>query len=235
MSFRSATDPRPPQFDIIRQSFYQTEDNPFADVLPEQDIARAFRDADAEFGCEEDVIYTPAVTLWAFLLQQLYTGVQGRCVAAIERVVALCVALGRRVPGPSTGAYCKARAKLQPEVLRQLTKQTAERAEEAAPQDWRWHGRNVVLADWATSSMPDTPANQAEWPQPTSQKPGLGFPLVRIVVLFSLATGMLCDMALGKYAGKEYAGKETGEMALMRQLLGSLAEDAILLADRYYW
>jgi putative transposase len=78
-------------------------------------------------------------------------------------------------------------------------------------------------------SMPDTQANQACWPQSSSQKPGLGFPIVRMVFLISWATAMVRDMAMGPYAGKE-----TGEMALMRQLLSRLGVDDILLADRYY-
>ena len=60
--------------------------------------------------------------------------------------------------------------------------------------------------------MPDTPPNQAQYPQHTAQQPGLGFPLARFVVLLSLATGMLCDMASGPYSGKE-----TGETALLRE------------------
>ena len=77
--------------------------------------------------------------------------------------------------------------------------------------------------------MPDTPENQAAYPQQRRQKPGVGFPIARMVVLLSLATAMVCDMAMGPYAGKE-----TGETALLRQLLGQLDEGDILLADRYY-
>ena len=77
--------------------------------------------------------------------------------------------------------------------------------------------------------MPDTDANQAEYPQQKGQKPGLGFPIVRMVVLLSLATGMLCDMAMGPYRGKE-----TGEPALFRGLLDRLEAGDIVLGDRYY-
>jgi putative transposase len=77
--------------------------------------------------------------------------------------------------------------------------------------------------------MPDTKPNQHEYPQNVAQRPGLGFPIVRLVVLLSLATAMVHDMALGPYAGKE-----TGETALFRQLLTSVDPETILLADRYY-
>jgi hypothetical protein len=87
----------------------------------------------------------------------------------------------------------------------------------------------VKLADGTTLTMPATDANQEAYPQSTSQKPGLGFPIVRMVVLLSLATGLLCDMAVGPYAGKE-----TGENALLRTLWEALHPGDILLADRLY-
>ncbi len=68
-----------------------------------------------------------------------------------------------------------------------------------------------------------------EYPQQASQKEGLGFPVARMVVLMSFATAMLSGMAIGPYSGKE-----TGELALMRELLDQLNPDDILLTDRYY-
>jgi hypothetical protein len=91
-----------------------------------------------------------------------------------------------------------------------------------------WHGRHVHLVDGTTVSMPDTPENQQEYPQPPQQEKGLGFPMARLVVLLSLATAMVGDMAMGPYTGKE-----TGETALLRNCsAGSRRE--IFLADRYY-
>jgi hypothetical protein len=87
----------------------------------------------------------------------------------------------------------------------------------------------VKLVDGTTATTADTPQNQAVWPQSSAQAAGLGFPMLRIVVLLSLATGMLCGMAEGPCAGKE-----TGEMALFRQLLEQLSRGDIVLGDRYY-
>ena len=87
----------------------------------------------------------------------------------------------------------------------------------------------VVIVCGTTVSMPDTPANQAAYPQQAAQKEGLGFPIARMVVLLSLATAMVGGMAMGPYAGKE-----TGETALFRELLQTLNAGDILLADRYY-
>jgi IS4 transposase len=76
--------------------------------------------------------------------------------------------------------------------------------------------------------MPDTEANQAEYPQQRSQTPGCGFPIARIVI-FSLAVGAMLDAAIGKYQGKQ-----TGENSLFRTLHGTLRTRDVVLADRCF-
>jgi len=85
------------------------------------------------------------------------------------------------------------------------------------------------MVDGSTASMPDTPANQAAYPQSRSQKPGLGFPLARFVAIISLATGAVVDLAIGPYKGKQ-----TGETSLLRALLERLKAGTILLGDQYF-
>jgi hypothetical protein len=107
--------------------------------------------------------------------------------------------------------------------------ETGRQVEEESPADWRWHGRRVLDVDGSTFTMPDTPANQAEYPQVPGQRRGCGFPIARIVVVFSLAVGTALDAALGKYQGKQ-----TGENSLFRTLHGMLQEGDLVLADRYF-
>ena len=78
-----------------------------------------------------------------------------------------------------------------------------------APSCWSWRGRDVKIVDGSTLSMPDTPANQAIYPQSSAQKPGLGFPIMRVVVIFSLSVGTVLEAAFNPYLGKE-----TGETGL---------------------
>ncbi len=220
------------RFRLILSSFLQSDGLPFGDTLPEEEIERAFAEEGVSLRSDderEEAVYTPAVTLWAFLSQMLHRGEQRSCMAAVSRVVVLLVALGREPCSSHTGAYCRARAKLPERVLRRLTLQMATGCEEEASSDWLWHGRHVKLVDGTTVSMPDTDANQAEYPQHAAQEEGLGFPIARMVVLLSLATGMLCDMAMGPYQGKE-----TGEPALFRELFGRLGSGDIVLADRCF-
>jgi len=217
------------RFQIVLRSFLQQPGLPFSDALSEQQIEQAFVDAGITCDDDHDVVYTPAVTLWAFLSQMLYSGAQRSCVAAVARVAVLWVTLGRKICDGNTGAYCRARHKLTEEVLQRLTCEVADTCEQQVRGDWLWRSRHVWLVDGTTVSMPDTPENQAAYPQPTTQAPGVGFPLLRLVTMLSLSTGMLRDVALGPYAGKE-----SGETALLRQLLARLRPGDVVLADRYY-
>lgn len=217
------------RFDLVQSSFMQKDALPFADVLPEERIQQVFAEEGVEFAKEEDCVYTPAVTLWASLSQVLFKEEQRSYLAAVTRVGVLMVALGRKPCSTNTGAYTRARAKIPEPVLRRLTEEVAEGCEREVPSEWLCHGRHVVLVDGATASMADTEENQREYPQHNVQKKGLGFPIVRFVVLLSLATAMVCRLALGRYSGKE-----TGEPALLRQLLDDVDPGTILLADRYY-
>ena len=217
------------RFRLVQDSFLEKEGLPFAEVLPEEQIERVFAEEGVAFAQEDDCVYTPAITLWAFLSQAIHEDTLRSCLAAVSRVMVLLVVLGRKPCAKNNGAYCRARAKLPEVVVRRLTTEVAIGCEAAVPSEWLWHGRHVLLVDGTTLSMPDTEQNQAEYPQNPAQEPGLGFPIVRTVVLLSLATAMLQGMALAPYSGKE-----TGEPALLRQLLSTIAPETILLSDGYY-
>ena len=229
MSFRTSPPVAPSPFDIVRRSCLQQDGLPFADALTAEQIAQAFAAEGVAFGDGDPrAVYTRAITLWAMLSQALFTGAERACRAAVLRVATYYALLGRLI-STNTGAYCRARAKVGEGVVRRLTEGIAERCEAAVPEDWKWLGRTVHIADGTTHSMPDTPENQAEYPQPTTQTPGVGFPLMRTVVLMSLATGLVSAFAAGPYAGKE-----TGETALLRSLFDKLKPGDVVLGDRYF-
>jgi hypothetical protein len=107
-----------------------------------------------------------------------------------------------RASSADTGAYCTAREALPEEVCRRLARDTGQEADEAALAEWRWKGQRVLVVDGSTVTMPDTPENQAKYPQQASQRLGCGLPIARIVAVFSRATGAVLDAAIGKYKGK---------------------------------
>jgi len=213
-------------FRLVCQAFLQAEGLPFGDILSADEVQAAFDAERAGFARDSRDIYTPAITLWALLSQVLHPGRLRSCAAAVSRVTVLCVALGRKPPSPDTGAYCRARAKLPERVLQRLVYSVAEQLESRVPADWLWHGRHVKVGDGTTLTVPDTPENQKAWPQSRAQKPGVGFPILRMVVLFSLATAAVSGVAVGPCKGKQ-----TGEPALLRTLLDRLQPGDVFLGD----
>lgn len=226
MPFYSPT-PSNSSFEAALAPFLRDDGLPFADILPNEQIRQACLAEGVHFGTSARSVYNPAVVLWAFLSQVL--GSDKSCRAAALRVLVLSVTLQRGPCSADTGMYCRARAKLPERLLRRLTYEVADQLEQAVPQPWRWKGRHVHLVDGAIVSAPDTAANQAAYPQPSTQRPGLGFPMIRLVVMLSLATALLTGLALGPYQGKE-----TGEPALFRDLLDRLRRGDVILADRFF-
>jgi hypothetical protein len=209
------------------RSFLQDDSARFREVLTDAQIERAARLQNLSFGTGKDDIYSLPLTLWAFVTQA--ASESKSCLAAVARVLAWLTSQGRQVCDAGTGAYCKARAKLTEVFLWFVACEVGRQLEEQALELWRWHGKRVVLVDGSTLSMPDTPANQRAYPQSRSQRPGVGFPILRWVALLGLATGAILDSAFGPYRGKQ-----TGETALFRTLLQSLHQGDVVLADRYY-
>jgi hypothetical protein len=197
---------------------------PFCDILDGDVVQEVLTQENVVF---RERIFTPLITVWTFLSQVL--GQDHSCRDAVDRLIAYLVSRGRPARDPETDAYCKARGRLPLGVIRRLLFRAVDDLEEHTPEDWLWKGRRVHLVDGTTVSMPDTVDNQRSFPQPRAQKPGLGFPLARVVAVISLATGVVRDLALGPYKGKE-----TGETALFRTLWDRLKRGEIVLGDRYF-
>src|SRR5215217_2417325 len=184
------------QANTLRRQFLQDGGLPFTDILTDTVIA----DALATVGKWLDRIFSPLVTLWVFLGQVL--SADHSCRAAVARLIAHRVARGLKPCSPRTGAYCQARKRLPETFFSETALRTGRALDERADPKWRWKGRRVYVYDGSSVTMPDTPANQAAYPQPVAQKPGLGFPLARIGAVFSLASGAVVGLGICRYAGK---------------------------------
>jgi hypothetical protein len=191
--------------ETVRARFARSTGLPFADVLTEAMILDVLNDYDVKY---RDRVFNPVTTIWGFLSQVLCD--DHSCRDAVSRIIAHRAASGIRVCSPNTASYCNARSRMQTGVFRTLAKRTAQELQSGVAEEWKWNGRTVLIADGSHVSMPDTPLNQARYPQPPTQKPGLGFPLARITVLLSLATGACHDLAIAPYKGKG-----TGETTLL--------------------
>jgi hypothetical protein len=206
------------------KSFRESNTLPFHEVLGAEMVNSALQDEGVTFNRS---IYTPLVTTSLFLSQVLDP--DHSCRAAVARLIVWLAPAGRKPCAPETGSYCEARQRLPLGVVVRLVRRTANQIEAQAPQAWLWRGRRVTLVDGSTVSMPDTPENQQEYPQSRAQGIGLGFPIARIVALISLASGVVRDLAIGPYKGKDQ-----GETALFRTTWETLGPGEIVLGDRYF-
>jgi hypothetical protein len=207
---------------FLRRQFLQDGDLPFTNVFSEEIIAQALTAIQAFW---MDRIYSPLVTLWVFLGQVL--SADHSCRAAVARLIAHRISHGQCPCSSETGAYCQARKRLPEKFFSEAARQTGRALEANVDPQWLWKGRRVHVFDGSSVSMPDTLENQRAYPQPDTQKSGLGFPLARIAVVFSLACGAVLDLAI-----RRYAGKGQSELAMLRTLRNLFRPGDIVLADR---
>jgi hypothetical protein len=166
------------------------------------------------------------LTFWTFLAQLLCPGSGSSCRAAVRQAQAQARLEGRPVPQDDTSAYCQARRRWPLEKLQEFILKVGVTLQQRAPPAAQWCGRWVKVIDGTTLTALDTPESQKDFPQPASQKPGCGFPLLRLVGLFSLASGALLGYATGAYA--------VSELSLATRLWELLDPGDVLLGDRLF-
>ncbi len=182
---------------ILKDKFNQSLGLPFKELLPSSAIGQALCELKIKY---KKRLFDPFVTLWAFLSQVLDT--DKTCHNAVSKIIAYLVGEGVEIPSTDTSAYCQARLRLPEKLLEQLLNQAAKNIEEKVRIEHLWCGRHVKVIDGSTVSMPDTVENQKAYPQPSTQKPGCGFPLAKIGVLFSARNRSCCCFM---YRGSEYS------------------------------
>jgi hypothetical protein len=210
------------QVNFLRHQFLQDDKLPLSNILSAQLVAQALT---ALGVCWLDRIYSPLITLWVFLGQVL--SADHSCRGAVARLMAHRASRGQSPCSPVTGAYCQARKRLPEKFFAEVARQTGRALEASVAPEWLWKQRRVYAFDGSSVSMPDTPENQHAYPQPDTQKPGLGFPLARIAAVFSLACGAVLEVGICRYAGKGQS-----ELGMLRTLWDMFVPGDILLADR---
>ena len=206
---------------ILKDKFNQSLGLPFKELLPESVIVQVLWELKIKY---KRRLFDPVVTLWAFLSQVLDT--DKSCHSAVSKIIAYLAGEGVELPSTDTSGYCGARARIPEKLLEKLFGRAAQSLEEKVTTKHLWCGRNVKVIDGSTVSMPDTLENQKAYPQPKTQKPGCGFPIAKIGVIFSLATGAavaLCIEVLN-----------THDIKLARKLYQFLTPLDILLGDRAF-
>ena len=166
--------------------------------------------------------YPLNLTFWAFLSQVLSPG--SSCREIVRKVQAWYAPRAKTLPDSGTSAYCQARSRLPLARLLDLHHTLADKLATRSAASDLWLGRRVKVIDGTGLSMPDTAANQKDWPQPSEQKPGCGFPVVKLVACFCLASGALLEWVEGTL--------HEHDCRLLQKLLFTFTKGDVVLADR---
>ena len=222
MSKPSAMPKTKSRVQVLVDKFSSSLGLPFQQLLPESFIADAIDEEKIKY---RQRIFSPIVTIWAFLSQVLDT--DKTCHNAVSRIIAWLAGEGLEIPSEDNSAYCQARKRLPETLLQKLFINVGNELESKTSPEHTWCGRHVKVLDGSTVSMPDTIDNQKAYPQPSSQKAGCGFPLAKIMVLFSITTGAAIGIIIDVF--------KTHDIKLARVLYNYLNPGDIALGDRAFW
>lgn len=177
--------------------------------------------------CNRKRIYTPDVTLNAFLSQVVAQ--DGSCQTAVNGLHVRRVAAKNVKNSLNTSSYSRARKRLKIDAIKTLAKNVSENAYSHSQESWRWMNKKVSILDGSTVAMADTPENIAIYPKRKNQKEFNGFPLSRVMLLSSLETGTIIDFCMAPFKGKG-----TGEIPLAAKLLDSIEPNSAVVADAMF-
>ncbi len=207
--------------EILKQQLTQSLGLLWQAILPESKLEALLQEEKVSY---RNCVYTPFVTLWVMVSQVLEP--DKSLSNAVKRISSWLTAAGAECPSQDTGAYSKARQRLPERVLQRLVPEAAEALEQQVPAAQHWCGRRVRVGDGTTVLMSDTTANQATYPQHSNQAPGCGFPMAKLVVMFSLLTGAVVAACVAPLA--------CSEIVMSRLLYQALASEDVLVADQAY-
>jgi hypothetical protein len=213
-AFRSRLAPRGRRIAQLRQQSLLALDQLFSPFLPPALLAQADEGPNSR-----ERIFTLRRTFFAFLYQVLNPDCP--CREVVRQIQALLALGAGPLVDEATGAYCQARSRLPWDILPRLRCAAAAQAQRARQ---LWRGLCVKIIDGTSASLPDTPKNQAAYPQPGGQLPGCGFPLLKLAGIFSWSTGALLDYARGN--------KHQHELSLLQKLMHQFKPGDLVLADR---
>ena len=169
-------------------------------------------------------LFTNEVTFWAFLSQVLSE--DGSCARAVAAVQSWSLDHDLVLPSADTSSYCKARQRLPLAMLDAIHDEVTRSLDGQMPGDLRWHGHIVKAFDGSSVQLPDTVDNQQQYPQPGSQQPGCGFPVMKIAGLINLCHGGWDQFVLSDL--------HAHDVRLLDKMLPGIGKDEVLVADRAF-
>lgn len=161
---------------------------------------------------------------WAWLAQILEGNAS--CSKAIGFIQSWCRSQNLPIPSSDTSSYCKARPRLSDSFLDRIAGRAGEVLAARVCEQDRWHGFTLKAVDGSTTKLSDTEQNQRDFPQPSTQDRGCGFPVMGIAALLNLSHGGWEAMATGAF--------QEHDLTLAEGLLDHIGKGDLLLGDRAY-
>lgn len=218
--------------EILKQKFSSSLGIPWQGILSASTIEEVLLSStisDAELSSQtkkrRNRFFNPIVTFWAFLYQVIDE--DKSCSNAVSKIVAWLAASNMKTPSSNTGGYTKAKQRLSENFLKKLFQKTGDNLESKSQLQDLWCGRHVKMMDGSSVLMPDTPANQSCYPQHSNQSPGCGFPIAKLVVMFSLVTGAAMGVLIEAF--------NTSEIVMARQMYYLLSPDSGCSCGQSFW
>jgi hypothetical protein len=171
-----------------------------------------------------DRVFSLRFTFECFVWQMLQPGTS--CREVVRHAQALLRLLWRTPIDEGNSAYVQARQRLPRERFEPALSATARTADQRVGSGGQLQGRPVKVVDASTTQLADTKKNQARYPQSGAQKPGCGFPVLKLMVLFSLCSGAVLNVMFGNL--------HDHDLRLLHGLWEALKRGDILLGDRAF-
>ena len=214
-------------------SFFSSHQRKLTPVMAADVLGRLVAELVDELGVTyRQRVFTPYMTLYAFLSQVLAD--DGSCRRAIIEVASILRSRRKKSCSTATGSLCKAKKRLPLALLQAIVRRLGQDLNTGDKEVWA-HGR-VLVVDGTGFSMPDTKSNGGEFVRhgagtrkSAQAASNVGFPVGRMVGLFSLATGAVIDLAISTWKGKG-----SGEISSLNRIWACLKPGDTLLGDALF-
>ncbi len=168
--------------------------------------------------------YCNVVVFWAWLAQILEANAS--CSKAVSLIQAWCDDSDLPRPSADTGAYCKARSRVKLAFLRIIRARVNSHLRSRIRPEDKWRGFTLKSLDGSSVKLMDTEENQEIYPQPSSQKPGCGFPVMGIMGVLNHAHGGWEDFAVGPQSAHD--------APVAHKLFGTFSAGDLVCGDRAF-
>ncbi len=181
-------------------------------------------------------IYAVIVVFWLMMVQRLKANASlASCVQELTqgRMNALlpdCKRVREQRISPRTGALCRARQKLPVKLARDVGREMFARIEEQLREALPAVKAPVLLLDGSSVQLEHCPVLLKRYPAGSNQHGAAHWPVIRMVVMHDLSTGLAHHPCWGPMYGPE----AVSEQELGVQSLAQVSAETVVMADRNF-